>query len=177
MRKKIVIFAFLGLSILLYAKSNKIISWVKDSGIDNINVKKEYEENTNFDNFYDKKGNAKYESISEKDILLLNIDSMGDRKIYAKHTLNLSSAFTTVIFSYESEMELNTILVNYDLKGEKVASLEVAYDEIAESAFRTESIISKNSIITVNANYFDDPPSYTTNTYKIESNGKIVENK
>ena len=177
MKRITLLCALLLMSSISYAQSSKITSWVKASGIDSIDVKKEYKENTDFDNFYDKKGNVEYLVITEKDASLLKLENTEDVSIYVQHALGLSSKFTSIIFSYATENELKTILINYNLTGEKVGTLEVAYDEIAESAFRNTSVISKNNIIMVEQNYFDDPPSYTTNTYKIESDGKITKTK
>lgn len=171
---KIIIIFLLVLSNLIYGNANEIISFIKDSGINNINVKKAYHENTDFDNFYDKKTNV---ALTKKDMLLLQLESMEYGTTYAQYTLNLSVKFTTIIFSYETEMELKTILVNYNSKGEKVATIQVAYDEVAESAFKMTSTISKNNITVVDESYWDYPTSYTTNTYKIKSDGKIKEIK
>lgn len=174
MKQTLVAFIFLGLSILLYAESSKVMSWIKDRGIKTLSVKGEHKENTNFDNV---NRNIK---LSKSDVSFFNIVSPEETDfdaVYAEYVLSLSDNFTTIIFSYEREMELNTILVNYNLKGEYIGEVLVAYDEVAESAFGTTSIIRKDKIIVVDGNYYDSPPIYTTNTYRIEKSGEITEIK
>jgi len=174
MKQRLVAFIFLGLSILLYAQSNKVMSWIKDSDIKTLSVKRGHKENTSFDNV---NRNIK---LSKSDISLFGIISPEETDfdaVYAQYVLNLSDNFTTIIFSYEREMELNTILVNYNLKGEYIDEVLVAFDEVAESAFSTTSIIKKDKIIVVDGNYYDNPPVYTTNTYSIEKSGEITEIK
>ena len=73
----------------------------------------------------------------------------------------------------KGENELVTTLVNIDQNNTIIDHLDIAYDEIAESALRTISIISKANIVVEDWNYFNENNQKTTKTYLVTSDGKF----
>ena len=93
------------------------------------------------------------------------------------YRLPISTEFTSLVFSYPSEHELVTVLVNFD-KNFKIIDFEsIAYDEIAESAFRSSSEISADKIKLTASDYSGDEPKFEILTYSIKKDGKIEETK
>lgn len=118
-----------------------------------------YIDSTNFDNH--KVSNL----LSAKQIELLKLTKVYGKeyiefdqtKIGINYILNLSEDYTTIaIFFYFTEMELSSTLINYDIEFNIIDFKTVAMDEIAESIFRTESIIEKNKILITNFKFFNE---------------------
>jgi len=116
-------------------------------------------DSTNFDN------HKAVKFLTKRQIELLKLDKVfrkeyidfDQSKIGINYILNLSENYTTiVIFFYFSEMELSSTLINYDKEFDIIDFKTVAMDEIAESIFRTESLIEKNKITITNFKFFNE---------------------
>ena len=133
-------------------------------------------DSTNFDNF-DKK-----EFLTKKELSLLNfdkviLDNIAVENVVANYKLKISDQFKTYVFVYnKGEMEQFSILANYDNDFNFIDSAVIAYDEIAESFFRTISKISKEKIVTTEFDYTQEAETSKTRTYTIEKNGKLNRN-
>lgn len=90
-----------------------------------------------------------------------------------RYQVHFSEKFQSVVISYyQGEHELFTTLVNIDENDQIIDQLEIAYDEIAESAFRKRSSITQNKIVVEDWNYMNEPIK-TITTYQISKAGKF----
>ena len=147
--------------------------------ITQINTKKlPYIEATNFDSFIDEDGYDDYKEIIVKalklDSIYAHFNSDGHHfKVVALHTIPISDDFHTVLVTLlKNEHEMETVLINYKVKGEIIAHQVVAYDEIAEGMSRTVSRISENKI-TVNQIFWGNTKEVEKIGYEILGNGNI----
>jgi hypothetical protein len=128
-------------------------------------------DSTNFDNFSSDK------SLTKNQLALLQFEKVAndpDQPI-VNYKIDISPNFRTYVFTYfRGEHELFSTLVNYDKSFKLISKLDISYDEIAESWFRTESQITKNEIIVNELNYTEEVEKSTKTTYTIEKNGQIV---
>lgn len=130
-------------------------------------------DSTNFDNF-DKK-----EFLTTKELSLLNFDKVildtnSVENVAIHYKLKISDQFKTYVFVYnKGKMEQFSILVNYDNDFNFIDSAIIAYDEIAESFFRTTSKIMKDKIMTSEFDYTQEAETLKTTTFEILKNGKI----
>ena len=127
-------------------------------------------DSTNFDN------ENLLKPLTEADLKELKLDKVftdgSNFKINSRY--ELSPEFKTISVSFnKGEMEISTELLNFNLQGELIDHMEVAYDEIAESAFRKSSQITKDKIVLTDENYLEDPAKIQKFTYKILPSGKI----
>jgi hypothetical protein len=129
---------------------------------------------TNFDNF------KLRDSLSNEQIKLLQLDKIASGDIinfWLNYRLSLASDYKTLVVSYmPDENELYTILINYNKDNNIIDFDTVAYDEIAESCMRTESVIKNDSIEVIKINYCSEDsgkPMKKTLIYTIASNGEI----
>ncbi|WP_312818803.1 hypothetical protein [Kaistella carnis] len=91
-----------------------------------------------------------------------------------RYQLHFSEKFQSVVISYyQGEHELFTTLVNISENDQIIDQLDIAYDEIAESAFRKTSSINQNKIVVEDWNYMNDEPIKTITTYQISQKGKF----
>lgn len=80
--------------------------------------------------------------------------------------------YSVVLTVKKGENEIETSLVNYDLEGNIIDLLIVAYDEIAESFFKKQSKIDKDKI-TVKSIEWIDTKKETIAIMVINPNGKF----
>ncbi|WP_313492034.1 MULTISPECIES: hypothetical protein [Sphingobacterium] len=85
-----------------------------------------------------------------------------------------SENFSSVVVTYRcGENELFTTLITIDKQNKIIDKLNIAYDEVAESAFSKTSKIEKDKIIVTSNNWMNEEPIFETETYTVESNGKF----
>ncbi|TJZ61509.1 hypothetical protein FAZ15_09980 [Sphingobacterium olei] len=90
------------------------------------------------------------------------------------YKIPLSENFTSVVISYQcGEHELFTTLITINKDNKIIDKLEIAYDEIAESAFGKTSKIEKDKIMVTSSNWMSEVPVFETETYILEYNGKF----
>ncbi|GGG88930.1 hypothetical protein GCM10007415_23770 [Parapedobacter pyrenivorans] len=91
------------------------------------------------------------------------------------YTIPFSENFTSLVITYQSgEHELFTTLITLSKEDKIIDSLEIAYDEIAESAFAKSSSIEKNKIIITDWNWMTGEPHVDERrTYAVQQNGKF----
>ena len=129
-------------------------------------------DSTSFDNFTDK---GDYQKINTEALKLAKVyknwkELKPNYRAIDAYRLNLSKDFyTVVITALQSDEEIESRLINYDLEGNVIAYEIIAYDEIVESWARTKSIIETDRI-TINYQY---KVSEETGVVKIEPNGKF----
>lgn len=137
-------------------------------------------DSTSFDSFIDIDD---YKTIDADLFMLPKIYKNWHSKNYRMRTinayrLNLSENFyTAVITVLINDTEMETQLINYDLKGNIMGSQMVSYDEIAEGWSRYTSTIEKEKII---RSYYmspneDDLPVMEVSFIKIKPNGSLYE--
>lgn len=91
------------------------------------------------------------------------------------YKLKLSENFFTVVVTIKKgDHEMESTLVNYDLIGNIIDYQVIAYDEIAEGMFRTESKITDNRIV-VHQVVWEEEPKIKQVTYQILDDGIIDE--
>ncbi len=98
-----------------------------------------------------------------------------DKKNFSlNYSLPFSNHFTTVVITYQNgDHELFTTLLTLDRNNKIINTLDIAYDEIAESAFRKISVINRENIEVTSWNYMSEVPEKTIERYKVKSDGTI----
>lgn len=92
-----------------------------------------------------------------------------------RYQLIYSKDFRSIVVTLPmGEMELLTILVNLDPNNDVLGVLEVAYDEIAESAFRKETSFYADRIEVTEINGMTDPAETETKIYKVNQYGAFI---
>lgn len=132
-------------------------------------------EATNFDNLQKRK----VFSIEEANLLHLNEIYPQFKKeghlyqFIPSYQLLISNNFYTVVFHImKGEHELETVLINYGLKGNLIAHQVIAYDDIAEGLFRKYATIDKRMVKVFEEHY--DKHIKTSNVqFYIDQLGKI----
>ncbi len=127
-------------------------------------------DSTSFDNFEES-------GIPDKGFLK-RIKFDPRRKDATKFRLNykipFSENFTSVVVSYQGgEHELFSTLITIDKEFNIIDQLEIAYDEIAESAFGKTSKIEKNKITVTSSNRMEVKPIFRDETYVLANTGKF----
>lgn len=90
------------------------------------------------------------------------------------YKIPLSENFTAVVVTYLcGEHELFTTLITINKENKIIDKLVIAYDEIAESAFRKTSKIEKDKIVVKSSNWMSEPPVFESETYRIDNSGKF----
>ncbi|RKF02740.1 hypothetical protein C8N26_2729 [Tenacibaculum lutimaris] len=129
-------------------------------------------DSTSFDNLIDK---GDYQNINTEALQLAKVYKNWEKlksnyRIIDAYRLKLSKGFYTVmITALQSDEEIESKLINYDLEGNVIASEMVAYDSKTEDWMRTKSTIETDRI-TINYQY---KVSKETGYVKIEPNGKF----
>ncbi|MGJ8684216.1 MAG: hypothetical protein ACSHWW_06315 [Nonlabens sp.] len=89
------------------------------------------------------------------------------------YRLDISQEFETlVVTTQQGDYELETVLINYDLKGKYIDHKVISYDEIADGSNTYQSSIDENYIITKTSIHYKkhkEEPEF----YKIDDNGII----
>ncbi|WP_454880805.1 hypothetical protein [Sphingobacterium detergens] len=95
------------------------------------------------------------------------------------YKIPFSENFTSVVITYRGgENELFTILLTVDKNDKIIDKLEIAYDEIAESAFGKTSKIEKDKIVVTNSNWMiEEKPIFKDETYVLDKTGKFEKMK
>ena len=130
---------------------------------------------TNFDSFIDEDD---YKDVDVKTLKLVNLypnfyaEGYNYRAI-SWYKIEFSEDFYSVVVTIrKGDNEMESTLINYDLKGNIIDSLVIAYDEIAEGFMRTESKIEAHRLTVNNIQWIEEKKVETT-VFKIEANGKI----
>ncbi|QQT25592.1 hypothetical protein [Sphingobacterium spiritivorum] len=154
---------------------SKPVSDTKDLIWTGIPVKQlPFTDSTNFDNY--KPVTKQNPELLKKLNLEKAIADATDFNI--NYSLPLSNNFQTVVITYhKGEMELCTSMLTVDKNTKIIDILPVAYDEVAESAFRKISVIEKDKITVDDWNYMQEEPTKETKKYILQENGKFKEVK
>jgi len=153
-------------------KFNKIISQIATKRIPLI-------DDTNFDNFIERDFyDAKTRETLQLKKIYPNFDKEGyGYKTMPSYKIKISNAFHSIILTtFKGDHEMESVLINYDLNGNIIDYRVIAYDEIAESASRTESKIEKSKLTISDIIWFDEKKEEITE-YIIEENGKVEKSK
>ncbi|MFK8375942.1 hypothetical protein [Capnocytophaga canimorsus] len=95
-------------------------------------------------------------------------DAENFKRVYS---VPFSDDFTSVAVAFQQgEHQFSTILFNLDKNNQIIDYLLIAYDEIAESAVFTESVLHKNSIV-VRKEFYENVITFT---YEISPKGEFV---
>lgn len=97
-------------------------------------------------------------------------------KLLLKHRLDVSTAFYTVVVSYQaSENEIMNYLVTYSRQAERIDTCLVTADEIAEGLLSAYSVINGTEIERHDFDYTNEKTPETVKRFVITDKGKIVE--
>jgi len=140
-------------------------------GMEIIKIQKlPFTDSTNFDNYHEE------ETFSSDLLDKINFQQIfpdgSDFRIRYKVKL-IDSIYSIVVTMKQGEHELLTTLLNIDNQFKIKGTLLIAYDEIAESAFRTEGKILSNGIEVTEWNYMGEEPEKTLKKYILKSNGEF----
>ena len=133
-------------------------------------------DSTNFDH------HQKFRILSaaeQKDLglqkIYLSEDKNEIKAVSLDYSLSLSSKFKTLVVTYYfGDHEMFTFLINYDSNYKILGFLNIAYDEIAESASTTQSELTQDRIIVMDSDHWSDPPVITKTSYVIKPDGSII---
>lgn len=129
-------------------------------------------DSTNFDNYQVEDGIKNDTFFKKIRFLLQNNDA---ENIVLNYSLNYSKGFRSYVISYyRGEHEIVTKLLNVDQNYQILDELEIAYDEIAESAFRKSSTLKAHEIVVEEWNYMSAPPIKNIENYQISKEGKFI---
>lgn len=133
-----------------------------------------YIETTNFDNFIDSDDYKEFDPSNLKlDKIYPNFNKENYKAIAKyKIVINTHKFHTIVVTIKKGDHEMESILINYNLKGNIIDHQIVAYDEIAESLSRVESRISENRL-TVNHIFWAEEKQIEQVQYEIKDDGTI----
>lgn len=127
-------------------------------------------DSTNFDNF-EKSGIRDKGFLKRIKFDPRRKDATNFRLLYK---IPFSEGYTAMVVSYQcGEHELFTILITIGKDNKIIDKLEIAYDEVAESAFGKASKIEKDKIVVTSANWMSEEPIFDAETYIIQINGKF----
>jgi len=164
---------------------------LRDSLVENINPIKQSNNKFSFLEKYELKETLLKDSTSFKnsksnnllskeqvELLQLNKKIKEGESFKINYRINLSDKFNTIVISYQlGENELYTVLINYDENYKIIDSIEIAYDEIAESFLRKESEISKLEIKVKDTDSSSGETKTKVSIYKIQLDGKLLKTK
>ena len=95
-------------------------------------------------------------------------------RVISGYRIELSKDFYTAVLTVKiGDHEMETKLVNYDLNGNIIDYKLIAYDEIADGFFKTESEIAKDKITIKNIEWTDEGHE-STDVFKVNLDGKIT---
>ncbi|MCT1524364.1 hypothetical protein [Sphingobacterium hotanense] len=130
-----------------------------------------YTDSTNFDNY-------KNDGISDPALvkaLKFEGEFQSEQDVRIRYHLKFSDDITGLVMTYPvGEHELNTTLLLLDTALKIIDQMDIAYDEIAESAIREISLIEKEKLSIAHWNYFPDVPTVETKVYQIRKDGKLL---
>ncbi|WP_111672798.1 PA3715 family protein [Algoriphagus litoralis] len=132
-------------------------------------------EATNFDSFIDEDDYKEIDFKAYKlDQIYPDFDAAGHNyKAIAKFAVPLSDDFHSVVMTVlKSELEMESVLINYDKGGVIIDHQVVSYDEIAEGMSQVVSRISEGNL-TVNHIFWSDNKKVEEVTFEILYDGKI----
>tara|TARA_R110000765_G_scaffold366084_3_gene456217 strand:+ start:2509 stop:3768 length:1260 start_codon:yes stop_codon:yes gene_type:complete len=134
---------------------------------------------TNFDSFIDE---ADYNDVDKKALKLDEIvyhnfnKAIHSYKVVASYRLEFSEDFySTVVTVIKGDSKMESILINYTLDGDYIASILVAYDELPNNVSRTQSRITRSSITRNHTSKEGGEVYKATSVYRINSAGEIEE--
>ncbi len=134
---------------------------------------------TNFDSFIDE---ADYNAVDVKALKLDGIvhhnfnKDIHSYKAIASYKIRFSEDFYSIVVTViKKDTKMESILINYTLDGDYIASILVAYDELDENTTRTQSKITQSSIIRNHISKEDGEEYKATSVYRINSAGEIEE--
>lgn len=132
-------------------------------------------EDTNFDSFIDA------DDINEVDEELLRIENLYPNfykegynyRAINSYKLEIDKGFYAIVITVKKgDHEMETTLINYDATGNIIDYQLIAYDEIAEGMFRTQSKITTNKLV-INEVVWKQEPQIKQVTYQIFEDGII----
>lgn len=131
-------------------------------------------DSTNFDN-YQGQGEMDEAFIKKIKFQTSDPDAVDFRLRYG---VPFSEHFNAIVITYKSgEHELFTTLVTLDKKDQIIDQLDVAYDEVAESAFRKIGKIEKDKITIQSWNYMNEVPIHEESIFNVLETGKFKQIK
>ncbi|WP_373784550.1 hypothetical protein [Kaistella sp.] len=152
-------------------KEKNILNTINNQFSDVPNKSLPLVDSTNFDN-YNHQQEIKNDLFFKK--IAFKKDQPEVENSRLRYQLDFSERFQSVVISYyQGEHELFTTLIIIGKNDQIIDQLDIAYDEIAESAFRKTSSIDQNRIIVEDWNYMTDEPTKTVTAYQISKEGKF----
>ena len=132
-------------------------------------------ETTNFDSFIEE---GDYNKVEIEVLKLTKIHPNFYKKEYnfkaiASYKIDLFSNFYSVVVTVlKGDYEMESVLINYDLKGKIIDYKVVSFDEVAESIYRIESKIEQDKL-TIKSIADLEEKSEEIEVFKIDAQGKI----
>lgn len=131
---------------------------------------------TNFDT------DRNYNFYTNQELRFINIEQIypnyfqegNNYKTAPSYAIILSDEYNSLaLTTFKGENEIETVLVNYDYKGDVLDHIVVSYDEIAEGLSRTYSEIGHKKIKVFNT-FFSDEVKRDSTVYRFKSTGEFV---
>lgn len=129
-------------------------------------------DSTSFDNFNGE------DKLSDKLVSKLHLKSLDPnfKNFHSRYRIALSTTVDMMVVTASAEHEMKTFLISYSKEDyQLIDKLQIAYDEIAESAFSAIGKISKEEVVVTNYNYMGEEPVIEVKKYRIEPSGKFTQ--
>lgn len=127
-------------------------------------------DSTNFDNY-------QVEGVSD-DAFIKKIKFQTSNSTAAhfriRYSVPFSENFSAIVITYrDGEHELITTLVTLDKDGHIIDQLDIAYDEVAESAFSKVGKLEKDRISVQSWNYMNEVPTHEETVFLVLETGRL----
>ena len=129
-------------------------------------------DSTSFDNF---NGEDKLSAKLVSKLKLKNLDP-NFKNFHSRYRIAHTNEVDMMVVTASAEHEMKTFLISYSKEGyQLIDQLQIAYDEIAESAFSAIGKVSKEEVVVTNYNYMGDEPVIDVKKYRIGQSGKFTQ--
>jgi len=130
-----------------------------------------YTDSTNFDQIEAANNWLETTEMQKLDLAKLSADA---KRFNLNYSLPYSDAFSTISISFlQGEHEVLTFLVTFDSTYKIIDMLQIAYDEIAESAVQKIAHIYADRIVVEDWNYMAEEAQQESKTYQLTNTGKF----
>ncbi len=131
-----------------------------------------FTDSTNYENF---KGEGQV-NLGVLQLLKFNPDYPKPEDIRFRYQVKFNHGIRGLVLTFpNSESDLKTVLLTLDSNNQRLDVIEIAYDEIIESAFKLISVLEKDIITSEHWNYFFEEPKSEHKVYKLQENLRFVQ--
>ncbi|MFZ4261103.1 hypothetical protein ACFRAE_03615 [Sphingobacterium sp. HJSM2_6] len=132
-----------------------------------------FTDSTNFENFNKNEGHVNLEVLK---LLKFKPEYPNPEQIRFRYQVKFDQGLTGLVLTFpNSESDLKTVLLTLDENNQRLDVIEIAYDEVIESAFKLISVLDKNKISSEHWNYFFEKPTVDKKIFILDNNLRFVQ--